>query len=224
VRSKRILILVRHGQSEHHVLRLTGGWTDTPLTPLGHDQAQRVAARLRDELAGADVRLYASDLERAMQTAGHIGAALGVKPIADERLREHNNGDAVGLTMDEARVRFADSWDIDWGLDIRPFPNAETWREFFERTAPFIDERENDDAVTIAVTHGGTILNLVARWLMLPAEAIASAGFDAHPTSLFVLRSDKRGQRIAERMNDTAHLDGTPGHVTIGALVRGEGP
>ena len=32
------IIIVRHGQSEHHVRGLTGGWTDTPLTALGHGQ------------------------------------------------------------------------------------------------------------------------------------------------------------------------------------------
>ncbi len=29
------IILVRHGESESNVGKLTGGWTDTPLTELG---------------------------------------------------------------------------------------------------------------------------------------------------------------------------------------------
>ena len=33
----RSLILVRHGESQHHVLGLSGGWTDTPLTDGGRE-------------------------------------------------------------------------------------------------------------------------------------------------------------------------------------------
>ena len=216
----RMLIVVRHGESEHHVRRLTGGWTDTPLTALGHEQAERLAVRLRDELGATPLRLYTSDLQRAAQTAVHIGDALGVKPTEDARLREHNNGAAAGLTFEQAQERFPDAWDGDWALDTRPFPGAETWREFYERTAPFVDELEH--AVAIAVTHGGTILNLVTRWLMLPPSTIETAGFDAYPTSIFVLRSDERGRPIAARMNDTAHLEGMQGHVTIRSLIDGK--
>jgi probable phosphoglycerate mutase len=91
----RLAILVRHAQSEHHVLGLTGGWTDTPLTALGHEQSRLVAARLTDELGVTPVRLYSSDLVRAHETARHIGEAFGVEAVLDERLREHNNGECA---------------------------------------------------------------------------------------------------------------------------------
>jgi 2,3-bisphosphoglycerate-dependent phosphoglycerate mutase len=217
-----VFIVVRHGQSEHHVRGLTGGWTDTPLTPLGHEQAARVAARLRGELGGAPVSLYSSDLKRAMQTAEHIGEALGIAPVADARLREHNNGDAADLTVDEARARFGEAWGRPAALDARSFPRAETWRQFFDRTAPFVDELNSSDAIPIAVTHGGTIINIVARWLGLPVSALKTAGFAAHPASLFVLQFDAHGRRIAERMNDVAHLTGMEGDVSIRSLLGGQ--
>jgi probable phosphoglycerate mutase len=216
----RALIIVRHGESEHHVRRLTGGWTDTPLTALGHEQAQRVAARLRDELAAVPVRLYSSDLQRAWQTAEHIGEALGVKPTADARLREHNNGAAANLTFDEAKARFPDVWGRVPGVDERPFPEAETWREFYDRVAPFADELGAEGGVPIAVTHGGTITNLIVHWLGLPLSVTETANFETRPTSLFVLRVDGSGRRAAERLNDCAHLDGTDGHASIGLVVR----
>jgi probable phosphoglycerate mutase len=98
-----LVILVRHGQSEHHVRGLTGGWTDTPLTEIGHEQAVRVAARLKEELGQTPITLYTSDLLRAGETARHIARAFGVEPVADPRIREHNNGEGAGLTIDEAR-------------------------------------------------------------------------------------------------------------------------
>ncbi len=97
---QRTVILIRHAQSEHHVLGLSGGWTDTPLTNLGHSQAQAVANRLRAELKGIPIRLFSSDLLRTQDTAGHISAAFGVEPILDWRLREFNNGEAANLTLE----------------------------------------------------------------------------------------------------------------------------
>ena len=41
---------MRHGQSEHHISDLTGGWTDDCLTELGRLQAARVASRLEREI------------------------------------------------------------------------------------------------------------------------------------------------------------------------------
>src|SRR5690606_17405011 len=72
------LFLVRHGQSEHHVRDVTGGWTDVGLTELGHIQAQRVAEHLALAVGGEPVSLFSSDLARAAATADAIGRRLGV--------------------------------------------------------------------------------------------------------------------------------------------------
>lgn len=97
-----LVILVRHAESEHHVRGLTGGWTDTPLTALGHEQARRLASRLHHELGDRPIRVLTSDLRRARETADHVSAALGIEPVLDRRLREYNNGAAANLTLDEA--------------------------------------------------------------------------------------------------------------------------
>jgi probable phosphoglycerate mutase len=209
---------VRHAQSQHHVLRLTGGWTDTPLTELGHEQARRVAARLRDELGVRPVRVYSSDLLRAMETARHIGEAFGVDVIADERLREHNNGECAGLTIEEAKKRWPDMWTKPALLDVREFPGAETPREFYERAGAFIDSFAHDGDLAIVVTHGVTHDCLVARWLGLPAEVLEPIGFSAHTTGITVLTDGRHGRRI-ERLNDAAHLAGMEGDVKLRDVV-----
>jgi broad specificity phosphatase PhoE len=127
----RLILLIRHAQSEHHVRRLSGGWTDTPLTPLGHEQSRRLATRLRAELPDTVIRLYSSDLIRAQETARCIAEQFEVEPIIDARLREHNNGVAAGLTIDEVRVRFPNA--LRASIDERPYPEAETAREFYAR-------------------------------------------------------------------------------------------
>ena len=214
-----LVIVVRHAQSEHHVRGLTGGWTDTPLTPLGHEQARRLAARLRAELGDGPIRLYTSDLIRARETAEHLAAAFGAEPIADERLREHNNGEAADLTLAEARARWPDVFGVAWPIDFRPFPGAETGREFYARAGAFLDGLPAEGPLPVLVTHGNTLITLVARWLRLTPEALEPIGFSAHPTGITVLVRDRFGARVVERLNDVAHLAGMEGWVGIGELL-----
>lgn len=215
----RLIILVRHAQSEHHVLRLTGGWTDTPLTELGHEQSRLLASRLRYELGAVPLRLFSSDLVRAVETARHIGEAFGVEAVVDGRLREHNNGECADLTIDEAKVRYPDTWAVPVPLDTRAYPGAETPREFYERSGAFIDGMDGEGPMPVVVTHGGTMICLVARWLRLPAEAVEPIGFSAYTTGITVLKSDEHGQRIVERLNDASHLPSSGDVQSLGALM-----
>lgn len=215
----RLIVLVRHAQSEHHVLRLTGGWTDTPLTALGHEQSRRLAVRLRSELGARPVRLVSSDLKRAMETAQHIAGAFGVVPVPDPRLREHNNGERANLTIEEAKQRWPDTWAVPVPLDTRAYPGAETPREFYQRAGGFMDELDGEGPLPVVVTHGGTMVCLVARWLKLTPEAANAIGFSAYTTGITVLESDEHGSRIVERLNDAAHLSGLEGSVNFGDLA-----
>jgi len=216
--SPRLIVIVRHAQSEHHVLRLTGGWTDTPLTEAGHEQARVLAARLTAELAGHRVSLYSSDLQRAAQTAEHLGAAFRAPVSFDERLREHNNGAAANMTIEEAAARYPETWDINVPLDMRAYEGAETPREFNDRAGAFIDEIAADGSLPVVITHGGTMICLVGRWLRLSAETLEPIGFSAHTTGITVLIETKYGRRL-ERLNDAAHLSGSAEHVRIGDLI-----
>ncbi|MEX2246269.1 MAG: histidine phosphatase family protein [Dehalococcoidia bacterium] len=209
------IIIVRHGQSEHHVRGLTGGWTDTPLTALGHEQARLVAARLLAELPSTPVHVFASDLMRAAQTASHIAAALGVDVQPDGRLREHNNGDSANMTMAAARERFPDARDMR--MHTQMLPGAETGAQFYKRARSFLEELDDSSALPILVTHGGTIRMLVAAWLGFTEDALDYAHFASLPTGITVLRSygDAAREHMLERLSDIAHLTGTEGWVNL---------
>jgi probable phosphoglycerate mutase len=97
------LILVRHGESKHHVEGLTGGWTNTGLTNLGKKQAELTGYRLQSFVRSRTSILYTSDLDRAVETAQILGKILGVKPLYDESLRELNWGIAIDMTLEEAQ-------------------------------------------------------------------------------------------------------------------------
>jgi len=214
------VILVRHAQSEHHVKRLSGGWTDTPLTELGHEQARRVAARLKSELGATPIRLFTSDLLRTRDTANHIAQAFAVEAIADERLREFNNGEAAGLSIDEVLARWPES-PGPWGLDHRQWPGGETFREFHDRAGGFIDTLDLDAELPVVVSHGGTVSVLVARWLGFPPDLFETVHVGTHVTGVTVLKDLGYGRRGLERVNDVSHLSGMDGWVSLAAAAAG---
>src|SRR3989442_14475718 len=96
------VLLVRHGQSEWNAQGRWQGQADPPLSDLGRAQA-RAAAR---SLGSVDA-VYASDLQRAAETAVIIAEQLGIGPvILDADLRERDAGDWSGLTREEIHERY----------------------------------------------------------------------------------------------------------------------
>ncbi|MDQ3876307.1 MAG: phosphohistidine phosphatase SixA [Actinomycetota bacterium] len=75
------LYLVRHAEAE-------SGEPDEErrLTQAGREQARALGRRLAEEGVSADA-LLTSPLVRARETAAALGAALGIEPEPDERLR-----------------------------------------------------------------------------------------------------------------------------------------
>ncbi|MCK5733789.1 MAG: histidine phosphatase family protein [Candidatus Latescibacteria bacterium] len=199
------LILIRHGQSEHHVNGLTGGWTDTGLTELGRHQAECLGARLKREIEDTPCRMVSSDLKRAFQTAEIVDREIDVSPNPVPELREFNNGLAAGMTIDAAKSHFREPTEPlhDW----QPYPEADTWRRFYSRVSDWLDHLAGHrDGLLLLVAHAGTINNIVAWWLGLEIERLSKVAFGAAPTSISVLDVNPWGEQRVERLNDTAHL------------------
>ncbi len=198
------MILIRHGEAEHLVRDLMGGWTDTELTSLGRSQAASLASRLKNELVDVPLRLYCSDLRRAIQTADIISREMGLTPRPFRELREINNGIVAGMTAEEARRHYTEPTEplLDW----RPYPGGETWREFYHRVSGFMERLADSDLPTIIVAHGGTIMQIVSWWLELDMETISRVSFRTSPASVSVLDITELGERRIERLNDTVHL------------------
>ena len=185
--------------------KLTGGWTDSALTELGRRQAACLASRLKREIGDTPCQLYSSDLKRALQTAEIIGKEIGVTPNPVPELRAPNNGVAAGKSVEEAKRYVLELTRpvLDW----QPYPQAETWRQFYSRVAACMDRLSSDQEIPLLlVTHAGTIINIVAWWLQLDIDMLCRVSFDALPASLSVLRRNQWNERTIERLNDTAHL------------------
>jgi probable phosphoglycerate mutase len=199
----RDLYLVRHGESEHHVRGITGGWTDLPLTERGHRQAAAAAARLRALLPDGAV-LYASDLVRAQQSAAPVAQLLACDAIVTARVRELNNGAARDCTHEEARAIERPMTLPAW--DWVPYEGAESWGAMHGRIASFVDDIRSHDGDVVVVTHGGAIICAVNAWLGIHGEPTPS--YDADPGSITRLRRHEAdASPTIAFLNDTRHLD-----------------
>jgi probable phosphoglycerate mutase len=156
------VLLVRHGQSEWNALGRWQGQADPPLSDLGRAQARAAAHSL-----GSLDAVYASDLQRATETAEIIAAELGVGPVTvDPGLRERDAGEWSGLTRDEIKVRYPGylpedrhtAFAPERGTPKRP-PGWESDESLRARVLDALRRIHSSvpDGDVLAVTHGGVI-------------------------------------------------------------------
>jgi len=201
------ILLIRHGETAWNAERRLQGHLDVPLNEHGRRQAEALAAALGDEPLDA---VFASDLQRAVQTAQPLAAAHGQPVQTDASLRERCYGAFEGLLYDEIADHFPAA-HAAWQAcepDAR-FPAgrhaAETLAEFAQRAVAAVTRLAHaSDCRRIAiVTHGG-VLEMVYRALRGLGHAPAR-DFGIPNAGVNRLRHDGRQLRI-ERWADVAHL------------------
>jgi probable phosphoglycerate mutase len=101
------ILLIRHGETLWNQEHRMQGQHDSPLTPLGLQQARQLAIRLKGV---AFTALYSSDLGRAHQTARCIADVTGHEVVTDVSLRERSFGIFEGLTNREIEARYPEEY------------------------------------------------------------------------------------------------------------------
>ena len=201
---KRIFT-VQHTQSEHHTNGMVGSWTDWNLTELGKQQADQIAAKLKQELAGKDAVLYTSDLKRAKQTgAESIADQLQIVPVVKMELRERNLGKCCGKSVQWLRENLECD---EKTIDDRLFSDAESRRDEWNRLKPFFDHVMAEESENIIIVSHGDLLSVFnAMFLGLGVESLNSCemfGF-AGGVSQMIVRDD--GKRIIKQISDMSFV------------------
>jgi broad specificity phosphatase PhoE len=160
------VVLARHGETNDNLEPLRfQGFTDTPLNHTGRAQAIGLAERLAAEHPFGPrwesvVRsLWTSDLSRARETAGIVGARLGLQARPDPRLREANRGRWEGarfIDIEREEPELYAAWRRAPG-EFR-FPDGESLLDQQQRvTAALTEIHATGELPALAVCHGGSI-------------------------------------------------------------------
>jgi broad specificity phosphatase PhoE len=204
---KTRVLLVRHGQSVGNAEQRFGGHTPTPLSALGHAQAEATARALSEESVTA---IYSSDLLRAVETAAPLASALGLEINTTEAFRERSVGRMEGLTFEEAARQYPDEYAALLRRDFEHvLTGGESYRQMLDRAARALDRIiKLHNGGTIAVfSHTGTIC-ILALHLMgaLDAPALRPVWISSSNcgVSRFSLHAD--GFLRVLSINDTRHL------------------
>lgn len=200
------LMFVRHGETEWNLQRRVMGHRDSALTPMGVEQARRLAERLRDVEFDA---IYTSDLGRAETTAAILTGERVVEVRRDARLRERRMGAFEGLTVPEMRERYPRERDAYERLGAEHFDDLdlESVRDHAARVWECACElaTRHDGGRVLVVTHGGVLTAMFLKVFEAPYAQAQKAKRPNAGINLFVCDG---GRWTMEAWGDTAHLEG----------------
>jgi 2,3-bisphosphoglycerate-dependent phosphoglycerate mutase len=136
----RILVIVRHGQSDWNLKNVFTGWENPDLTGKGMAEARAAGKSLKAHSLSFDCA-FTSNLIRAQHTLQLILAEIGTPNIETERdraLNERDYGVLAGLNKDDAIRKWGDEQVDLWrrSYDVRP-PGGESLRDTVARVLPY---------------------------------------------------------------------------------------
>lgn len=184
--SKFNLYMVRHGQTYFNIYNKLQGWSNSPLTEKGIQNAVDTGEKLKDTKF---VAAYCSDTTRAEQTAQKIldenDASDIDAPITSMFFREEFYGYFEGNDMSQAWYLagaphglptfrdIVEKYSIgkakDYLKEADPFHQAENNQEYWKRLDQGFDlikqnpEIKDGDNVLL-ISHGNTLLSVVERY------------------------------------------------------------
>ena len=183
--TKLNIYLVRHGQTYYNIYNKLQGWSNSPLTEKGKQDAKLAGEKVQGVNFAA---AFCSDLPRAIETCQTIlkmnPTAGNLQPTISPYLREQFYGVYEGTEMGQAWylagaphgcktfkeivTKYSIGQAKDWLKEADPFHDAESNAEYWQRMDKGIDLIRQadlpDGANVLWVSHGNTVLSLIERF------------------------------------------------------------
>lgn len=193
----RLLVLVRHGQSDWNLKNLFTGWRDVDLTEKGIAEAREAGRKLKAQGIKFDVA-FTSALKRAQRTLDLMLSELGqttIPTFKDQALNERDYGDLVGLNKDDARKKWGEGQVHIWrrSYDVAP-PGGESLKDTLARALPYyvtdILPRVLRGERVLVAAHGNSLRALVMVLDKHTPESITKLNLDTGVPMIYRLNAD----------------------------------
>ena len=168
-KSVSIIILVRHGHTPTTGKILPGRAKGLHLSELGKEQASKVATNI--SMLDNVTAVYASPMERTLETAKPIASAFGLKVQRNRGLIEADFGKWTGRKLSDLR-KLSDWEMVQKNPSLFRFPDGESFIEIQSRmveTITRISDKHRGEIV-IAVSHADTIKAFLTAMLGTPLD------------------------------------------------------
>jgi len=169
--SETTILLARHGATGSNLARpyiLQGRGVNFELDPLGVQQAEALAAELKDAPITA---VYASPLKRSQETAAIAAKPHHLTPVIIEDITEAETGEWEGLSWD----KIAAGWPKEKAAhDDDPskqgYPGGESFLDVRNRCIPAFQTLADKHAGETILIVGHNVVNRVslADWMGIP--------------------------------------------------------
>ncbi len=195
--SDRLLVLVRHGQSEWNLKNLFTGWKDVDLSEAGVAEARAAGRKLKAQGVVFDVA-YTSALKRAQRTLDLMLEEMGqtgIPIIRDQALNERDYGDLVGMNKDDARKKWGEEQVLIWrrSYDVPP-PGGESLKDTVARALPYyvqeIQPRVLRGERVLVSAHGNSLRALIMVLERLTPERILKRELGTGVPIIYRLNAD----------------------------------
>jgi broad specificity phosphatase PhoE len=205
------IYLVRHGATDLTAEDRFAGSTEVSLSEEGRRQVTALAERLRGDTLDA---VYASPLQRTLETARIIAGPHHLEPLSEPDLREIDYGHWEGKTRDEVESAFPheyDAWQED-PLTIAP-AGGESGIQVLARALPVMRRivQQHEHRAVLVVSHKGTNRLLVSSLLGFDARGYRDR-LDQSPAALTILDFASLTRARLRVFTDVSHSEGVPAH------------
>jgi alpha-ribazole phosphatase/probable phosphoglycerate mutase len=182
------------------------GHSNVPLSERGRNQARLLARRLSKNKITA---FYASDLQRAYETAKILAEPHGLPVETLDSLREMNFGAWEGLTMKEIWERCGDLAARWWGDPLNIcVPEGETLQDLafrVNKVINWITQRYMHRQEVVLVSHGGPIRIIIATILGMDLNFYWRLQLDNACVNIIDFK--ELNKNILVLFNDCSHLE-----------------
>jgi 2,3-bisphosphoglycerate-dependent phosphoglycerate mutase len=195
--NERLLVLVRHGQSEWNLKNLFTGWRDVDLTEKGIEEARNAGRKLKAQGITFNVT-FTSALKRAQRTLDLVLEEMGqtgLPIIADAALNERDYGDLSGLNKDDARAKWGEDQVHVWrrSYDVPP-PGGESLKDTVARVLPYYVQEILPQVLrgqhVLVAAHGNSLRALVMVLERLSPEGILKREIGTGAPIIYRLNAD----------------------------------